>query len=343
MRPITARGVGPGSNWTWTTNRSAGGGGSGPGTSAAVSLSTSNLRLGRHLLDHDALTCLLILLFIDDAQLNTSRLHRVLRNLCYHAPTRTWVINTLLSILHHLHDSTTASASSSGGVVVGMATTSLYDTSNVVQDLSLKKSSHHHQHHTPTMTTADQPNWLNIYLCAALGSQANVFQLHRGRSGQQPKQSGAPGKVTPGSGMVSIHPQASPVICRRVLDTLISLAKCFPGSFLPQHSTIVVTSVASPSLPTDPHQPGEENKSKTNFWNLLMKLDTAAGGAGKKSPAMSSTASAGIGSTPGSKVSPGGRSETTSTSSDGAGSTAGMGAQNQVEIQSSLHHFLPVN
>ncbi|XP_009465116.1 PREDICTED: E3 ubiquitin-protein ligase HUWE1-like, partial [Nipponia nippon] len=49
----------------------------------------SLLRLrGRLLLDHEALSCLLVLLFVDEPKLNTSRLHRVLRNLCYHAPTR---------------------------------------------------------------------------------------------------------------------------------------------------------------------------------------------------------------------------------------------------------------
>ena len=38
-----------------------------------------NKLLGRQLLDHEGLSCLLILLFIDDAKLNTTRLHRILR------------------------------------------------------------------------------------------------------------------------------------------------------------------------------------------------------------------------------------------------------------------------
>ena len=54
---------------------------------------------GRQLLDQDGLTCLLIILFIDDPKINTTRLHRILKNLCYHAPTRDWVIKSLLSIL----------------------------------------------------------------------------------------------------------------------------------------------------------------------------------------------------------------------------------------------------
>ena len=59
---------------------------------------------GRQLLDHEALSCLLVLLFIDEPKLNTSRLHRVLRNLCYHGPTRDWVVKSLLSILERSNE-----------------------------------------------------------------------------------------------------------------------------------------------------------------------------------------------------------------------------------------------
>lgn len=47
---------------------------------------------GKQLVDNETLSCLLVLLFLDDPRLNTGRLHRVLRNLCYHANTRQWVI-----------------------------------------------------------------------------------------------------------------------------------------------------------------------------------------------------------------------------------------------------------
>ena len=51
------------------------------------------------MLNHEALSCLLVLLFIDESKLDTTRLHRVLRNLCCHGPTRDWVVKSLLSIL----------------------------------------------------------------------------------------------------------------------------------------------------------------------------------------------------------------------------------------------------
>jgi E3 ubiquitin-protein ligase HUWE1 len=56
------------------------------------------------LLDHEALSCLLILLFVEEPKLNTIRLHRVLRNLCYHIPTRQWVIQSLLAIMEKTKD-----------------------------------------------------------------------------------------------------------------------------------------------------------------------------------------------------------------------------------------------
>ena len=92
---------------SWRTNyfnRTGGPGSSGgPGHSGALTsllASSNSLRCkGRQLLDHEGLSCLLILLFLDDPKINTTRLHRILRNLCYHAPTREWVVKSLLSIL----------------------------------------------------------------------------------------------------------------------------------------------------------------------------------------------------------------------------------------------------
>ena len=81
-------------------SRSIGRGGPGHQHNAALLAAQTNAKFkGRQLLDHEGLSCLLILLFIDDSKLNTARLHKILRNLCYHAPTRDWVIKCLLSIL----------------------------------------------------------------------------------------------------------------------------------------------------------------------------------------------------------------------------------------------------
>lgn len=67
-------------------------------------LMNSKLRC-KQLLDNEALTCLLILLFVDEPKLNIARIHRVLRNLCNHVQTRQWIIQSLLSIMNKAKDS----------------------------------------------------------------------------------------------------------------------------------------------------------------------------------------------------------------------------------------------
>ena len=80
--------------WNWSSNR---------GRDLPNSANTVRLR-GRHLLDQEAITCLLVLLFVDEPKINTQRLYRVFRNLCYHPQTRQWVIRSLLSILHRTNE-----------------------------------------------------------------------------------------------------------------------------------------------------------------------------------------------------------------------------------------------
>ncbi len=74
-------------------------GGSRTAAAAAAAAALERARNGRQLLDHESLACLLVLLFIDEPRMNMTKLHRVVRNLCIHGPTRAWVIRALLSIL----------------------------------------------------------------------------------------------------------------------------------------------------------------------------------------------------------------------------------------------------
>jgi len=50
------------------------------------------------------MACLLVLLFVDEPKINTLRLHRVIRNLCYHGSTREWIVKALLSIMERSND-----------------------------------------------------------------------------------------------------------------------------------------------------------------------------------------------------------------------------------------------
>ncbi|KAA0200696.1 hypothetical protein HAZT_HAZT004138 [Hyalella azteca] len=213
---------------------------------------------GRQLLDHEALSCLLVLLFLDEAKLNTARLHRVLKHLCSHAPTRRWVLATLLSIIETceempqprtLHPPASIQELSAAGEVLP----STPDHSKG----AIKKTS-------------------NMSIDAALGCRANVFQIQRPMQLGKKSSSSLPTTVS-----VSIHPQASPLVCKHTLDALISLAKTFPAHFLPyrKHADATVKTpgasgkgetvddaTASKSGPKAPYS--------TDFWELLVKLDT---------------------------------------------------------------------
>jgi len=276
MRPLSMRSSG--SHWGWSSNRS--------NQTASWTPSAASIR-GRHLLDHEALTCLLVLLFIDESRLNTSRLHRILRNLCYHPQTRSWIIGTLLSVLQHLIGDLQSDLQTTSSLSARMkkkSTISAETASTSIPD-------------TEFVSSDDLPSWLNIYLCAALGSQASVFHLQRGakRTSSHSSSRGFPSSAS--SSNILIHPQASPLVCRHVLDTLISLAKSFPDAFLPNAQSADSDSAASDKAKltpktssvqlspgaASPASSGSSAPGSTDFWNLLIKLDNAVGGKRGKS------------------------------------------------------------
>ncbi|XP_068104390.1 E3 ubiquitin-protein ligase HUWE1 isoform X4 [Hyperolius riggenbachi] len=231
----------------------------------------SLLRLrGRLLLDHEALSCLLVLLFVDEPKLNTSRLHRVLRNLCYHAQTRNWVIKSLLSILQRSSESELCIESPKTSLVgpdkrgAAKACSSSHDS----RPLELL--------HKMESKNSNQLSWLSVSMDAALGCRTNIFQIQRSLGRKHTEKHAACGST------VHIHPQAAPVVCRHVLDTLIQLAKVFPSHFTQQRTkecntessenkerNIKVT--CSPCV-TPASNSGASNIS-TDFWDLLVKLD----------------------------------------------------------------------
>lgn len=64
----------------------------GPSAGMTSGMALERARTGRQLLDHESIACLLVLLFIDDPRMNMTKLHRVVRNLCIHSPSRAWII-----------------------------------------------------------------------------------------------------------------------------------------------------------------------------------------------------------------------------------------------------------
>lgn len=65
-----------------------------------------------------------------------------------------------------------------------------------------------------TVSRNTQPAWLSISLDAALGCRATVFQIHRPLSITSHSKGKSPLSSSPISQSISVHPQASPIICR---------------------------------------------------------------------------------------------------------------------------------
>lgn len=143
------------SNWGINAGANTGDGSSGNIGRDLITSGGSNLLAdlrmepqGRPLLDHESLTSLLILLFVEASKICTLRFHRVIRNLCYHIPTRDWIIRTILSII--------------------------------------EKSNVQPNSHGELLTIGNRPYWLNIRLDAALGNRNNVFIIQRTRRPKDP-------------------------------------------------------------------------------------------------------------------------------------------------------------
>jgi E3 ubiquitin-protein ligase HUWE1 len=241
---------GPGrSVWSRSIGR---GGPSHQHSAALIAAQTSAKFKGRQLLDHEALSCILILLFIDDAKLNTTRLHRILRNLCYHAPTRDWVIKCLLSILEKANCCT----DSSSALTADPLQTGASPTPAKLKKSTSKGGSTPGEH----VRGSSQTSWLNISMDAALGFRANVFQVQRPSSTGGGKRSSNVINIA----NINIHPQAAQVVCKNTLEVLISLAKSFSIHFLPSQSKEKDAGEGT----------SETKKTKLpEFWETLLKLD----------------------------------------------------------------------
>nr|XP_012602058.1 E3 ubiquitin-protein ligase HUWE1 isoform X6 [Microcebus murinus] len=251
------------------------------------------LRLrGRLLLDHEALSCLLVLLFVDEPKLNTSRLHRVLRNLCYHAQTRHWVIRSLLSILQRSSESELC-------IETPKLTTS--EEKGKKSNKSCGSGIHENRPldllHKMESKSSNQLSWLSVSMDAALGCRTNIFQIQRSGGRKHTEKHASSGST------VHIHPQAAPVVCRHVLDTLIQLAKVFPSHFT-QQRTKETNCESDRERGSKACSPCSSQSTSigicTDFWDLLVKLDNmnvsrkgknsvksvpvSAGGEGETSP-----------------------------------------------------------
>lgn len=220
----------------------------------------AGLRLrGRQLLDHESMACLLVLLFIDEPKINTLRLHRVIRNLCYHGSTREWVVKALLNIMERSNDESKDMILDFGG--------------------KFKKKGGHSaiSYCSPKSVEArsNAQSWLNISIDAALGCRANVFYVTRHGGKKSERQGNA----------IAIHPQAAQTVCRHTLELLIALAKNFPGYFVPTKNKETEEKDLNLSKEETGTKPKSASKAGKNdlpdFWDMLLKLDSCASKKGK--------------------------------------------------------------
>ncbi|XP_063952392.1 E3 ubiquitin-protein ligase HUWE1-like isoform X2 [Lytechinus pictus] len=234
---------------------------------------------GRQLVDLEALTCLLVLLFVNEPKLNLVRLLRVLRNLSFHQPTRQWILQALLSIMER-----TKACKTLGDSKVGNAETDVMPLQRM--DSGSGKA-------------YQQPSWLSISMDAALGCRASVFKVQRSSKKSSDKQ----------GFLVCIHPQVAPMVCRHVMDALLALAKEFPYQFIPiaskkdalkdfsgipglsntsssasSNSERKSTLASSQEMGEDAKTSGSQSDSKASnkieldFWDLLVRLDNTSQG-----------------------------------------------------------------
>lgn len=215
----------------------------------STSITANMERHGAPLLDQESLASILVLLFIDDPNISTLRLYRVIRNLCFHIPTRKWIIKSLLSIIMRCNEE---SMEHYLEPVANTGATSRSSKMNQRDD--------------------DKVKWLKLRLDSALGGRANVFLKKYEKS----LGNGSP---------LTIHPKASPTVCRHTLELLIFLAKSFPAHFLPTKKApgLSINANESSDEPMPSTSAAAIQRDRSNdFWDILMRLDNEIDDRSKK-------------------------------------------------------------
>lgn len=249
--------------WSWAVDRPSASLSHGVNSARnLLTLSRDAKFKGRQLLDCEALTCLVILLFVEEPRLNVARLHRVIRNLSYHPPTRQWVVQSMMTIIERARYSDDVSRSAS---TTSRSKRVLKNESPSTNDLS--KLNH-------------SSSWPSISMDAALGCKASVFAV------QKPQASQASTFLTGKN--INVHAQAAPSVCRHMLEALIALAKSFPQHFFPE------------ALQSNDDSTNDNDSTSVSlgpdFWEILAKLDsymTSLNKRGKSSAKQSGSASTG--------------------------------------------------
>ena len=128
--------------------------------------------VSRQVLDHDSLVCLLLLLFVEESKLNTNFLHRIFRNLCYHSPTRDWLIASLVAVLQRAGETQPFAKAPSDTAAMDVTPSS----PPKMQKQFPKKIPASWSSDVSTIGSRNR-SWMSIRLEAALGSRSSIFQV----------------------------------------------------------------------------------------------------------------------------------------------------------------------
>ncbi|OQV13389.1 E3 ubiquitin-protein ligase HUWE1 [Hypsibius exemplaris] len=196
----------------------------------------------RPILDYEGLTCVLVLYFLNSPSINIGRVQRIFRNICHHASTREWVLDSVMSMLRKADESAAQGA----------------------------KRVH----------TVAKPNWLNISIDAALGCRANVFQLVP-RQLKRPHTLPAPGiTIHPQAAQIVCGNliDCLMLLAKNFPEQFVPYSiktgdreKDTPTTRPPPKSPVR-------SAPRTPAGAGGSSRSSPqDFWDILVRLDTQVG------------------------------------------------------------------
>ncbi|KAI0983462.1 hypothetical protein GJ496_002586 [Pomphorhynchus laevis] len=204
-------------------------------------------------LDLESLCCILVLLFTDNSRIQFSRLQRIIRNLCYHFPTRVWIINSLFDIIIRC----------TGNVEVARIHRIAKHGSHLNRKLSDETSG------STSENKSVFSNWLTMTVQSPFGHKASVLKTHK--------------FVKHGSFNTlhfTINSAVCSSICSQLLDTLILLSKLFAHHFL---LTISLPLEYGNELNKDcnfvkasslPNAANESSDRAPSFWDMVVYLDT---------------------------------------------------------------------
>ena len=231
--------------------------------------------LNKQLVDHESLSCLLVLLFLGEPKLNVGRLHRVLRNVSFHKGSRLWIIKALISIV---------------GKTNG-ATADLSHRSQRSPDKSQKyvgkrvhlSTEQHGDQSQPDTSHRQANNWLSKTLDSSFGHRVDLFDIKP-----------AVGKSSDKGASISVHPHAASFVNKHVIEALLFLAKTFPTSFTPYTSKKeedegkgedkAKSHDVKETVHENPDEKPRDKSSDVSFWTILYRLNSIGPGRKGKMP-----------------------------------------------------------